>query len=491
MKHLCFAPVIWSVLSTIVASDLNAQSFTILHPFTAATDNTLGATTNSDGAGPTGPLVVSSNAIYGVCFGGGAFGSGTLYEMNLDGSAFTVAHSFNTAEGSGPNGILLIGNTVYGTAETGGASGYGAVFKVNTDGTGFTNMYSFSALPNSAPYNNFDGVFPTSPLILDSGVLLGTAAHGGSAGDGTLFAFDTNGGNFQILNNFISGGGASPLILSNGILYGTLGGRGALGGGSVFSLNSDGTGFATLHSFSTTCGFGCPNADGANPSGRLVLSEGTLYGLTGTGGQFGNGTVFKVRTDGTGFAVIHSLGGPGVVGSGSTNTEGALPLAALTLSGNTLYGTASMGGDSGSGTVFMLKTDGTGFTVLHSFSAFNADGLGANTNLDGAWPQAELVLSGNNLLGTTGLGGHFGSGTVFSIALPAAPSRLTIVRQADGEILINAQGSPNFICRLQRAPTLAGPWSTSAPQTADSSGLIQFHDLFPPADHALYRTVQP
>ena len=40
----------------------------------------------------------------------------------------------------------------------------------------------------------------------------------------------------------------------------------------------------------------------------------------------------------------------------------------LILSGNTLYGTASSGGSSGDGTVFAVNTDGTGFTTLHSFT---------------------------------------------------------------------------------------------------------------------------
>ena len=51
----------------------------------------------------------------------------------------------------------------------------------------------------------------------------------------------------------------------------------------------------------------------------------------------------------------------------NTNSDGANPYAGLILSGNTLYGTASDGGSSGNGTVFAVNTDGTGFTNLHSF----------------------------------------------------------------------------------------------------------------------------
>ena len=41
----------------------------------------------------------------------------------------------------------------------------------------------------------------------------------------------------------------------------------------------------------------------------------------------------------------------------------------LILSGNTLYGTAYYGGSAGNGTVFALNTNGTGFTTLHTFTA--------------------------------------------------------------------------------------------------------------------------
>src|ERR1041384_8104362 len=58
-------------------------------------------------------------------------------------------------------------------------------------------------------------------------------------------------------------------------------------------------------------------------------------------------------------------------------TDGAHPAAELILSGNTLYGTAAQGGRSGYGTLFAVNTDGTGFTILHSFASS-----------DGASPQA-------------------------------------------------------------------------------------------------------
>jgi uncharacterized repeat protein (TIGR03803 family) len=49
-------------------------------------------------------------------------------------------------------------------------------------------------------------------------------------------------------------------------------------------------------------------------------------------------------------------------------SDGETPAAGLLLSGGTLYGTAQSGGSSGGGTIFRLNTDGTGFALLHTFT---------------------------------------------------------------------------------------------------------------------------
>jgi uncharacterized repeat protein (TIGR03803 family) len=54
-------------------------------------------------------------------------------------------------------------------------------------------------------------------------------------------------------------------------------------------------------------------------------------------------------------------------------------------------------------------------TVLHAFTGIPI-GVAAKTNADGAYPQAGLILSGNTLYGTARIGGNFGAGTVFSLS---------------------------------------------------------------------------
>ena len=116
--------------------------------------------------------------------------------------------------------------------------------------------------------------------------------------------------------------------------------------------------FTTLHSFTV-------GSDGASPHGGLVVSSNTLYGTTyfefsGTVGVI-RGTVFAFDTDGIGFATLHSFSP--FDETTFTNIDGNGPQARLTLSGDTLYGAAAIGGISGGGTVFSLKTDGSGTTL--------------------------------------------------------------------------------------------------------------------------------
>ena len=89
-----------------------------------------------------------------------------------------------------------------------------------------------------------------------------------------------------------------------------------------------------------------------------------------------------------------------------------------------MYGTTVGGGSSGNGVVFAVNTNGTGFVNLYNFAAT----LGPRyTNRYGAKPYAELILSGNTLYGAALGGGSSGNGTVFGLSLPPLPQLAIIL----------------------------------------------------------------
>ena len=313
-------------------------------------------------------------------------GLGLMVTGRVTAQNFTNFYNFPAAltnrDGAQPSGSLIIsGNILYGTAGIGGTNGNGSIFAINTNGTSFTNFHNFSArATNSLGHaTNSDGTGPTGGLILSGSLLYGTAFAGGTNGNGTVFAINTNGTGFTILHHF-SAGAANTL------------------------------GHLT-------------NNDGATPYTGLILSGTTLYGTAAYGGTNGNGTVFALGTGGTGFTTLHHF----TTLVSSNNSDGANPYAGLMLSGSTLYGTAQFGGTNGTGTLFALNASGTGFTNLHNFSAQAPNALNHITNSDGANSRARLILSGNTLYGTATFGGTNSYGTVF--ALDTNGTGFTILHQ--------------------------------------------------------------
>jgi hypothetical protein len=230
------------------------------------------------------------------------------------------------------------------------------------------------------------GSSPSSLIKGSDGALYGTASD-------VIFKINNDGSGYTILHH---GDGGALVEGSDGVLYGASGG-GSSGLGVVFALRKDGSDFRVLHNFTGA------NGDGSHPFGVIEGGDGFLYGTTESGGittnQFGGwGTVFRIRKDGSSYSVLHMF----------SFGEGMWPGAPVVQgSDGALYGTTSDGGTVRGGTVFKLKPDGSGYTVLYSLGT----GFG-----DGTDPESALIEGSDGALyGTTAAGGTNGSGTVFKL----------------------------------------------------------------------------
>ena len=319
----------------------------------------------------------------------------------------TLLHEFASGADDGRNpfgSLLLSGSTLYGMTGAGGDNSYGTVFKINTDGTGHTLLREFAG-------GTDDGRMPLGSLTLSGSTLYGMTFYGGDNNRGVVYKVNTDGTGYNHLHEFAGGAydGATPkdsLILSGSTLYGMTNTGGDHNDGVVFKVNTDGTGYGLLHEFA----WGAD--DGANPNGSLILSGSTLYGMTEAGGDHNDGVIFKVNTDGTGYNHLREFTGGADDGGG--------PFGSLILSGSTLYGMTSHGGDDDYGTVFQVNTDGGSYGLLHEFTGYPEDGR---------VPCGSLTLSGSTLYGMTYGGGDYNFGVVFALEIPE-PSTLLLLAPA-------------------------------------------------------------
>jgi uncharacterized repeat protein (TIGR03803 family) len=375
-KQLCACALALAVLLGLAAAappSAKAQTFTVLHTFTGSPDGR-----ESDAA-----LINVNGNLYGTTRFGGLSDKGTMFKVNSKGGEI-VLHSFRGGYPLSPLVVDSAGN-FYGTTSYGGSSGLGTVFKMDTAGAE-TVLYSFAGPP--------DGSHPYAGLVMDSvGNLYGTTSFGGASNAGTVFKVDTSNAE-TVLYSFTGGAdGAYPLygslvIDSAGNLYGTTERGGSLDLGTVFKLDSSGT-ETVLHSFNGPEG-------GFPTSGVIMDNNGNFYGTAAIGGAHGDGTVFAVDGSGT-YTLLYSFAG---------GSDGAVPSGALVRDGSgNLYGTTFYGGSKHGGTMFKISGKGNE-TVLHSFKF----------STDGAKPTAGLIIDGKgDLFGTTSVGGASGFGTVFEL----------------------------------------------------------------------------
>ena len=256
-----------------------------------------------------------------------------------------------------------------------------------------------------------DGGVPSGGLVRDeAGNLYGATTYGGvtncSLGCGVIFKIDSN-GKETVLYQFSGGkGGAHPLgpMLrgKDGYLYG------ATSEGGLLACNS-GTGCGVVFRLSragkvVVLHRFAGGSDGESPNGSLLRdADGNLYGSTTLGGRNGRGTVFKLSPTHK-VTILHSF--PAYA------TDGMYPNGLLRDALGNLYGTTSFSNDSTLGKLFKVNPAGKE-NILFSFGG-----------TAGEFPFSTLIQdTAGNLYGTAQFGGDLtcnapssGCGTVFKFS---------------------------------------------------------------------------
>jgi uncharacterized repeat protein (TIGR03803 family) len=262
-----------------------------------------------------------------------------------------------------------------------------------------------------------------------------------------LFTSSLRAQTFTALYTFTGGtdGGNPDAVLvqgRDGNLYGTTlqGGTGTCAGytgcGSVFKISPSGK-LTTLHTFT--------GADGAQPHGVVLATDGNYYGAATNGGSFGFGVIFRLTPGGTFTVLHHFTDGPD--GRHPSNqlleaTDGnlygfsAAGLYRFTQLGSvtTIYtfspsqitdiAAALIQGTDGSlyGTIPFGNT-GIGYKC-GSIIKFDLEGLILSQHDFGCWisqntgnfPVSSVIQGADgNIYGTNADGGTWGVGTVFKL----------------------------------------------------------------------------
>jgi uncharacterized repeat protein (TIGR03803 family) len=377
------------VLGTSAASAAPAVS--VLHSFAGP-----------EGEVPRAALVQGSDGfLYGVAPYGGDFtvmapdGGGTIFRTDGAGNVTTL-HVFNGEDGAVPTGLtrgqdgMFYGTTVYGGLPEPSSlnPGPGTIFRIDTSGN-FTSLF---VLPG------WESGYRPGPLVQGAdGALYGTAVGGSSLYarfPGVVFRFDPADGSYQILHTFTIADGRDPtgrlFQAADGFFYGTTNQGGAFRCGVVYKVNAAGE-FALLHSFDFN--------DGCEAkAGVFRASDGFFYGTTEKGAG-GYGEIFRMDAAGN-VAVLHRFG-PYSAGGLSPDTN------PVEVSPGVFYGVTPLGGSVHPSYGIVYRMDSSGSTsVVHEFSG-----------PDGIAPHASLTLAGDGMLyGSASVGGAYGLGTLFRLA---------------------------------------------------------------------------
>ena len=208
-------------------------ALTVLHSF---------AGYPSDGARPQAtPALDGMGNVYGVTFQGGPNNAGTVFKVSTGVGTSTLYNFTSGSDGAAPSGGVVVDSAgdVFGTAG-GGSGGYGTAFEIPAGGV-FTVIYSAATADKAV-------TALSNPVLDAAGNIYGTTFAGGSHNDGSVYELSPHLAThhpviwkLSLLHSFhgMPAGAevvGSVVADSSGNLYGTTEAGGASNNGIIYKI---------------------------------------------------------------------------------------------------------------------------------------------------------------------------------------------------------------------------------------------------------------
>jgi len=346
------------------------------------------------------PNAFSQTKLWNVLPNSGNTESGTVYEIGLDGSNFTVIKEFKRINCERPRGKLLYADNglFYGIA-VGGFGNFGSViYEYDAETDAFEFAYDFFDPETGQNEDAGSG----SLVQHSNGKVYGLTQHGGDNSDGQLFEFDLASRSMVIKVHFEAASkGETPAghltEASDGKFYGVTFEGGTHGLGVLYVYDPVANIFAVLKHFDGI-------SLGANPiNGPIQASNGKLYGMTRTGGTSDLGVVYEYEIGTNQITKMHDFDGAAT----GASPEGKFCQA----SNGILYGMTAQGGTSDKGTIIDFDINAGVVTKKFDFNGTNgrypsggfmeySDGLLYGLTADGGIQDRGVLLSFDPATGT-------------------------------------------------------------------------------------------
>ena len=359
------------------------------------------------GSYPFGSLTLGSDGkFYGMTNNGGVNDVGVIFQWDPNTNTYVDKYDFVSITGSAPadNNSLVLGSDgkFYGMTSGGGANGSGVIFQWDPN----TNTY-IDKVDFTNDTGDFIGAHPHGSLTLGSdGKFYGVTYVGGTHGSGVIFQWDPNTNTYVVKVDFTdvnpdfwgSYTYDSLTLGSDNKFYGITS-SGGLGGltvsdaGVIFQWDPNTNTYIDkvhLECLSTGC----------LSQGSLTLgSDNKFYGMTNVGGLNDKGVIFQWDPNTNTYVV--KINFSGVVG----DFIGAYPRGSLTLgSDGKFYGMTSGGGANGSGVIFQWDPNTNTYI----------DKVDMDYSTTGSPPLGSLTLGSNNKFYGKAGGGQNNFGTIFT-----------------------------------------------------------------------------